>query len=216
MARTLSVYIALAAAALVVGCGPKAPPKPPEPEVTEPAPELAERTPPAPKKKKCEALDEACKALAGTKARVPHAPFTLEPAAGWTYAQLEAATIAQTSGTGPVLAAVGFDPSDAKKDVANREAALEVAAKEAGVTLPKKKIAWKKPEDKNDVHGLKVRLWQVEGATRAEKKGPLLVFDAVSADGKAALVGVGFVPADDGSNADQAIMQSIESIEAAQ
>ena len=49
MARTLSVYIALAAAALVVGCGPKKPPKPPEPDVTEPAPELAERAPPAPK-----------------------------------------------------------------------------------------------------------------------------------------------------------------------
>ena len=216
MARTLSVYIALAAAALVVGCGPKKPPKPPEPDVTEPAPELAERAPPAPKKKKCEALDEGCKAMAGTKARVPHGPFTIEPANGWLYAQLETATLAQTSGAGPCLAAVGLDASDAKKDAANREAALEAAAKEAGVTLPKKKIGWKKPDDKKDVHGLKVRLWQVDGATRSDKKGPLLVFDATSADGKSALVGVGFVPADDASNADQAIMTSIESIEAAQ
>ena len=159
MARTLWLYTALASAALVLGCGAKKPPKPPEPTTVEPAPELAERAPPPPKKK-CEALDEACKALAGTKARVPHGPFTIEPVSGWIYAQLETATVAQTSPTGPCLAAVGFDPGDAKdakKELANREAALEVAVKEAGLTLPKKKVGWKKPDEKKDVHGLKVR-----------------------------------------------------------
>jgi hypothetical protein len=215
MARTLSVYIALASAALVLGCGSKKPPKPPEPTIAEPPPELAERAPP-PKKKKCEALDEGCKALAGVKARVAHAAFTIEPAQGWTYAQLPAATVAQASESGPCLVVVALEGVDPKKDAQAREAALDAAAKEAGVALPKKKVGWKKPDDKKDAHGLKVRLWQLDGATRGEKKGPLLVFDATSADGKPALLGVGFVPSDDSSAADEAIMSSIMSIEAAQ
>jgi hypothetical protein len=205
---------ALATAALVLGCGSKKPPQAPEPEPSAPVAELEERAPPPPKKKKCESLDEACKALAGTKAKILRTPFTFDVAVGWLYAQHEPATLAQASGVGPVLAAaaIGGDP---KKELAEREAALEVVANEAGISLPKKKVQWKKPQDKKDVHGLKVRMWQVDGATRGDKKGPLLVFDATSSDGKA-LVGLGFVPADDSTNADEAIMQSIESLEGGQ
>lgn len=215
MARKFWFCAALASLTFVLGCGAKKPPKLPDP-VPEPEVETVKRAPPPPKKKKCESFDEACKALAGTKARVPQGLFTLEPPMGWLYAQLEGATVAKLPGAGPCVAVAAFDSSDTKAELKNREAALEAVAKEAGLTLPKQKVVWKRPADKKDVHGLKVRLWQVEGAMRSEKKGPLLVFEAVSSDGKTTLVGVGFVPSDEATGADEAIMQSIESIEAAQ
>ena len=79
----------------------------------------------------------------------------------------------------------------------------------------KKKIGWKKSAQTKDVGPLKVELWQVEGGVRGGKKSPLLVFATVLPEGKSVL-GIGFVPDDDGSNADAAILKSMESIAAAE
>ena len=53
--------------------------------------------------------------------------------------------------------------------------------------------------------------WQAEGAARGTKKGPLLIFADTGKEGDV-LLGLGFVPDDDSSGADAAILASIESI----
>lgn len=200
-------FAALAALAAACSSTPQ-PPAHAEP-TSEPA---VEAPPPPPKKKKCEALDEKCEAKDSTKARIAKSDLVFKPAKGWVYAQGEAATVAQAADDGPAVAVAQFDV-DPKQDAANREAALAELAKEIGVTLPKKKINWKKPDDSKEMGDLKLGLWQIDGGARGEKKGPVLFFAAPVADGKV-LLGVGFVPGDDASGADAAILESIESIAA--
>lgn len=196
----------VAIAGLVLACSSPPPPKPPEPEPPPPPPRVEK-----PKPKKCEALEEKCEGASGKKARVSGAPFSFEPASGWAYAQEEAVTIAQTADSGPAVALVAHDTGDAKAQPTNRDAAFDALIKRLALTPPKKKVGWKKPAEVKDVGELKISLYQLEGAARGDKTGPLLVFAAPLPDGKS-LLGVGFVPEDDESSADAAILQSIESI----
>lgn len=173
-------------------------------EDAEPEPE-----PPPPK---CEALDEKCKAKDDTQAKIAKSDFSFKPTKGWVYAQGADATVAQTGDDGAAVALAQAETgTDAKQEGAKRDAALEELAKQIGVTLPKKKVNWKKPAEKKPVGSLEVGLWQLDGGARGEKKGPLLIFGATLPEGKV-LLGVGFVPDDDSSGADAAILASIESI----
>lgn len=205
---TLKALSATAALA-VVACGANPPPQPVEPKPIE----ATVSPPPAPNPmpKLCAALDEECSASESTRAKIAGGPLFITPAKGWTYAQTATATLAQASDKGPGLAVVQGDFGDGKQDLTKREAALETLGREIKVTLPKKKVAWKKPDETKEVAGMKVGLWQAEGGTRADKKGPLLIFAAVGKDGTTVL-GLGFVPEDDTSGADATILQSIESI----
>ena len=200
----LSLVLALASA-----CGGAPPPPPAPPETKDaPEPQKAEAKPPP----KCEALDEKCEAGGSTKARIAGAgALVFTPAPGWIYAQGSDVTVAQTGDSGPAVAAIGYETGDAKKEGPSRDASLDLLVSKLGVTPPKKKIPWKKPLETKDVGGLKVSLWQIEGGARGDKKGPLLVFAAPLETGTA-LLGIGFVPDDDQSNADAAILKSIESI----
>lgn len=195
--------------AFAAACSKTPPPKPPEPEPPKPEPAKQAEPPPAPKK--CETLDEGCKAEADTKARVARAPLQFVPATGWTYAQGETITIAQLSDDGPCIAMMTYEVGDGRMEIVNREGALDVLAKQVGVTLPRKKPAWKRPDEQKKIGGLDVSMWQSDGGARGDKKGPLLVFDA-RIEGAKALLGIGFVPADDASAADEAILKSIESL----
>jgi len=196
------------AAALTAACSSAPPPEPevPQTPVKEPEP------PPPPPPPKCEALDEKCEATGTTKAKIAKSNFAFNPAKGWTYAQGTDATVAQTGTDGAaVVLAQAETGTDAKQETTKREAALEEIAKQISVTIPKKKVNWKKPADEKAVGDLKVALWQIDGSSRGEKKGPLLIFVAPLPEGKA-LLGLGFVPEDDSSKADEAILASIESI----
>ncbi len=164
-----------------------------------------------PPKKKCESLAEKCEGEPGVRVRIANSGQSIVPAKGWMYAQEADGTIAQSGDDGPAFAAVGYETGDAKQDAANREAALETLAKKVGVTLPKRKIAWNKPLDNKTLGELKIALGQAEGAARGDKKGPILWFTGPLKDGKA-LVGLAFVPSDDSSDADVAIMESIDTI----
>lgn len=195
-----------ALAALTAACGST--PKPPEPPPA-PTPTIEELPPEPPKPKPCEALDEKCDAKDSTKAKIAKSDFVFKPAKGWIYAQGQEATIAQAADDGPAVVVAQFD-IDPKQEAANREAALGELSKQINVTLPKKKLNWKKPDDAKAIGDLKLGLWQIDGA-RGDKKGPLILFAAPVADGKV-LLGVGFVPSDDSSGADAAILESIESI----
>ncbi len=199
-----------AALVLLAACSPK----PPEPPPVAPV-----EAPPPPPPPKCEALSEQCKAAADTHAKITNSDLSFVPAPGWTYAMLSSATIAQLSPTGPTLAFVGYtsDPKDAKKDLAAREAAVGELVKQLGLTALKRKIPWKKaPDATKQLKDFKLGLWQLdEAGLRDKNKGPLIVVEGTYAPGKA-VVGVGFVPDDDKSSADTAILNSVESITKAQ
>ncbi|WP_155798759.1 hypothetical protein [Sorangium cellulosum] len=200
-----------AAAALAAACSSPPPPQPvaPDPPVT-----AAPEPPPPPAPKPCKALDEACQAEESTRAKIARSSFVLTPVKGWTYAQAESATIAQATAEGPALATAQVDVGEGKQAAEKRDAALDALAHEIDVTLPKKKVNWKKPLETKDIAGRKIGLWQSEGAARGSKKGPLLIFADTGKEGEI-LLGLGFVPDDDSSGADATILQSIESISVA-
>jgi hypothetical protein len=202
MAPRSKTTLALLFAALAAGC-----PKPPEPP---PPPPQVEAPPPP----KCESLGEKCAARADTRARITSSEVEFSPAETWIYAMQSSATIAQTDDAGPGIAFLGVDvdPKDARKDAGYKDAALTELVKQLGLAPLKRKVNWKKPDDTKVLGPLKLGLWQLdEAGVRGAKKGPLLVVAGPTSDTKG-VVGVGFVPDDDKSQADQAIMKSIESI----
>lgn len=201
----LFALILLAAAS--TGC-PKPPPPPPQPVVEAP--------PPPPK---CESLGEKCEAKSDSKAKITSSELQFTPATGWIYAQQSSATIAQSSETGPAIAMMGYegDPKDLKKDAAARDGAFSELVKQLGLSPLKRKVNWKKPDDTKTIGTMKIGLWQLEEAgVRGTKKGPLLVVAGPTGSGSKGIIGVGFVPEDDKSQADVAIMKSIESLGKAQ
>ncbi len=206
--RPFTSLTLLAASVLALGCGSKPPPKPVEP-IAEATPAPAAKPPPP----KCEKLDEHCDAKADTRARVAHAELFVTPVAGWVFAQDEAATIAQASDSGPVMAFVGYDEDkDAKKDTAARDAAVAELFKAAGVeSKPPKKVTWKTPTAAKAIGDLKLDLWEINaGFARGAKKGTVVVVAGSISEGKG-VIGVSFAPADDKS-ADDAIIKSFESL----
>jgi hypothetical protein len=80
-----------------------------------------------------------------------------------------------------------------------------------GVSPPRHKVAWATPAKKARVGSLEVSFWQADDVTKGLKKGPVLLFGIELPD-KTWLLGAGFVPSDDKSDADKAILGSIESI----
>jgi hypothetical protein len=193
------------AVCLVAGCLEKpalAPPDAPPPK-EEAKPAVA----------RCETLQDNCKAGKGRHVRIARAKYMIDVPKGWTYALSESATIAQTGDGGAVAAIVGYeaDPKDKKVDQL-RTQALDELLKSANIELSKKtKVNWhKKGDEEREAAGVKFSLWQMEGS-RGSKKGPLLVWHAVT-EGSEAIVGVGFVPEDDASKADEVIVQAIDSI----
>ncbi len=220
-ARAISTAIStsgLFAVALTMGCGSKPPPPAPPPVATvspkpKPAP-IDLPPPPPPPPPKCEALAEACVADKSTTARIAHgAGLVFTPPSTWHYAQEEAATVAQLTDEGPALA-VAFSTA-ASKDVAKNHAACDAAlvtlSGRLALKLPKQKIAWKKADKVIKVGGHEVDLYQVEGAQRGAKKGPLLAFVDHLTDVDM-IIGVGFVDDDDKTDADGAILAAIQSI----
>jgi hypothetical protein len=215
--RTCTLTTLLAALLLAAGCGSPQRPPPPVDEVPDAGPEPEAAPPP-----KCEALDEKCKAKGDTSARIGTAGLTITPISGWTYAQGESVLVAQKSDDGAAMAVTSYEipaPANAKVEGTNRDAAYEAVAKEIGVTLPKKKPNWKKGDAPKEVGTMKLNLWEMEGATRGEKKGLLLVFasSAPISENKG-LVGLGFVPEDDADaeKIGEALQAAIDSLKPAE
>jgi len=203
-----NVTALLGVAALCVGCQhrpPPPPPAPPPPTAEAPAP-----PPPPPEPPKCEALTESCTGQGGTHARIRKSGFSIVIPDGWTYAQQDDATVAALNAA--VFVVSTYDAgADAKTSEANREAAFQAIIQLLGVTPPKHKVAWAHPSKKSKVGDLEMALWQADDVTKTDKKGPVLVFGAQLPD-KSWILGAGFVPKDDTSDADKAILTAIESI----
>jgi hypothetical protein len=165
---------------------------------------------PDPVPPKCEALLEQCMATESTRALVQDSGWTVAPPPGWTYAQNTEGTLVEAHGT--ALGVVAYDVP-AKKADHRRDEVLHAVLAKLGVTFPKAaKLTWPKHPDKvTKVGKIAVSLFQFDGASREKKPGPVLVFSARLSASKM-LLGVGFVPDDDDTGADEAILKLIDSI----
>lgn len=186
------------------------------PQAPSPPPEAAARIVlPPPPPPRCEKLDELCTVKPGKRVRIPSSTLAFEPVVGWIYAQEENLTLVKSVDGALWFGAAGYDSGDgrdAKKAAAQRVAMLATMGQELGVTLPKnKKVPWKKPDIVKDVAELKVSLWELDGAARADTPGTILLFTAPIVNGRD-LIGMAFVPENDHSGAAELIMRSIESI----
>ncbi|MDC0749345.1 hypothetical protein [Polyangium mundeleinium] len=209
--RTFKAIASLALLLVAAACGGN------QTEVKDPSNtggETPEVKPPPPPPK-CESLDEKCAAKKDTTATVKSAKVLFQPAEKWVYAQGESQTIAQASEEGAVVVFGSYTADkDAKKDTAAREAALAELVKTTTVTLPKGyKVNWKKPDNVQEVNGVKLNVWTAAGSERGKKKGTLLVLQAPLKDGEPALLGLGFA-ADDDEAGMGAVSKAIESIKA--
>jgi hypothetical protein len=210
--RTFKAIAPLALLLVAAACGGN---KPDPKDATDTGGETAVVKPPPPPPK-CESLDEKCASKGEkTSAQVKKAGLVFMPAEKWLYAQGEDQTIAQASEEGAIIVFGSYTPDkDTKKDATARDAALGEVVKTGNVTLPKGyKINWKKPDNTQEVNGVKLSVWTVAGSERAKKKGTLLVLQAPLKDGEPALLGLGFA-ADDDEAGMTAVSKSIESIKA--
>ncbi|MBW2525141.1 MAG: hypothetical protein JRI23_13240 [Deltaproteobacteria bacterium] len=202
--RKIAICV-LAGALVGPACGSPPPPEPPKPA---PKPKPKPKPPPPPK---CESLEEGCKADAETRATISTSDFRIQPPESWIYAQQDRALVTQVDDGGPVLALTVFTPESDKKALAKqRTEALNALAEVVEITLPKKPISFDRPDQKDEVAGLKMQYWQREQAARGEGSGSLLVLMA-DLDGRA-MLGMGYVPDDDKSEADRLIFEALQTV----
>jgi hypothetical protein len=201
-----NVIALLGAASLFAGCHSAPPPAPPPPPVAvAPAP-----PPPPPPPPKCEATSEGCKGPA--TARIRNSGFHIAVPDGWGYAQQEDATLVTRDEAVMAITTFGGWP-DARTSDANREHAFDTLVSLLGVTSPKHRVVWARPSQKRKAGAIELSLWQADNVSKAAKKGPVLVFGAELPD-HTWVLGAGFVPDDDKSDADKTIVGAIESIAA--
>ena len=200
---------AIALPAFVASCAP--PPKPPE----EPAKLVT-----APIEPKCERLSERCRADRDTRASIPSLDWKITPPNGWSYAQDGRVTVAEGNGeAGPMLAVKTFEPPKSPKDLKNiRIDEIEQLAKSWGVTLSQRNIVdyhlRQDAPDSLDVAGVKLSVWEQEGASRRSARGNVVVVVG-DVDGRE-LVLVAFVPKAETSDAvgdSEAVLNAIQSLE---
>lgn len=164
----LPLLLGATLAAFAAACDP-----PPKPPVT---PAKVEEPPPPPPK--CEALDEGCLAKAGTVASLPLLGWTIAPPSGWRYAQESEFTVVdRKDDKGAYLAATTVEgqknPALLKKA---RIDAIELVARHGNVKLAQRNVIdfhLRDVPDKLEVAGLKLSIWEQEGAKRGDpKSGP--------------------------------------------
>jgi hypothetical protein len=179
-----------------------APPRPPAP--------VAKPEPPPPPPKSCDTIADGCVATADTRSPIQTSGWSLAPPPAWTYAHEADGLVAKTAAAS--FAVIVRETGDKKTAMAKRTAALEQATHKLGLGAPKKPPVWPaKPLKVVAVRDIKVALYQFEGFKQDDKPGALLVFTTDLPE-KSSLLGVGFVLESDTSDADKAILTSVESL----
>jgi hypothetical protein len=196
--------VAVVALLAVAACG-----HPPPPPVAKPAPPPPPPPPEPAPPPLCRSLSEKCVVQPGLRAKIRKTNWAMELPPGWTYAEDDRATIAFEGGA--VLSVGSYEKWSSEDEATRRDRALNAVNHVAAVGLLRK-VTWpKRPAKTMKVGSLEVNLYQFNDAHHDEKKGPLLVFTAKLPEGPT-LIGTGFVPDDDASNADQKILKAVESL----
>ena len=196
--------IAALALACVTACTEPPPPKPqppPPPPAPAPAPEA-----PAPK---CETLKEACKSTPQTQARIPGLEHVFAPPEGWSYAQLEEATVAQVGDEGAVMALTSFAREGKPTELGKKRLDLVKSLTELVLIEPPAIKTLIKSDQETTIAGMKMQLWERKGAKRGKDSGALLILSAVVAERE--LFGVGFAAKEDTSGT-EAILKALQTI----
>jgi len=167
----------------------KPPPKAPEPE-PEPVATVEPPKPEPPPPPKCESFDEKCKAGADSTVAVGGDLATFKPPEGWTFAKLEAASIAKTEDGTAVIGFRAVDaPIDAKENPDALATALAPLLAEMGVTdVTDKTIVKrvKKAPVEEEAGSFALKTWDLAGKVAGED-GMLLVI--LTTSGGSSIVG---------------------------
>jgi len=156
-------------------------------------------------------MKEHCKAEADTKARIPGTNYVFTPPQGWVYAQLEEATVAQHTERGPVLLLTTYEPVHAVTKRSRKRTQLIASLTElVGIKPAGGSVVLFRPNEKSQMAGLAMSLWERPGARRGEAEGSLLILEAQV--GERQLFGVGYAPANDAAGT-SAILATIESLQ---
>jgi hypothetical protein len=142
-------------------------------------------------------------------ARIRHSGYSVAVPSGWAYAQQEDATVIAHDESIVAMTTFGGWP-DPKMVEINRQHAFEALVNLLGVSPPRNPVAWAHPSAKRKT-ALEVSLWQADNVTKGMKKGPVLVFGGELPD-HSWILGAGFVPDDDHTDADKTIVGAIESM----
>lgn len=192
---------------------PQPPPPPPPAKVEEPPP------PPPPK---CESSEENCIADESTRVEITDSGIAYAPPPGWVYVKAsDHARASESSGA----AVVGFAISEAD----DRDAILSSIEKLSGalslknVRLDRLKTRLKKPQQKLELDGGHIELWEINKRTQggkaaelAEKgKGTALLALAHVATERVVVV-LGFVVEPDEQGQAAHIMKSVQSLAVSQ
>ncbi|HEY1693759.1 MAG TPA: hypothetical protein VGG39_16445 [Polyangiaceae bacterium] len=193
-------------AIVLAGCHHVPPPAPPPPPP--PPPVVAPPPPPPPPPPKCEALSEGC--VGKAIARIRSLGWSITVPDGWTYAQQDNATVITKGEAIMAITTFGGWP-DPKIVESNRQQAFNDLVNILGVSPPKTPVAWAHPSTKRRGVQVEMQLWQSDNVTKGMKKGPMLVFGAELPDHRWVL-GAGFVPDDDKTDADKTIVGAVDTI----
>jgi hypothetical protein len=199
-------WLPLTAVLLVAACSSPPPPLPPVLEVEPPEP-VEPEVPPLPK---CESLDEECKAEEGTRLGIAGTTYDFTPPAGWTYAILERATVAQVDAGNAVIALTSIVPEKDKKKLSGQRVDATKELLELTSIAPKNTPKLTRySRKKREFSGLKMSVWQYDSATRGEGTGYLMVLTGAAGDHD--LVGITYAPADH-PDAVQAVLAALDTL----
>jgi hypothetical protein len=206
-----SLALGVSSVGALAGCGPKQT----DESVEEPTAEPPATARPKAKKEakpKCESLSEACAATADTQARIAGSELVFIPPEGWNYAQEEEATVTEPAEkASAVLGVASFEPGDS--EVKARDVAYQRLIEKLGITLPekfKRKYVprWETPDGTKKNGDMEFKIWEAEGAKRAQDSGYLIVLLTAEPGGKK-ILGVAFSPNEKSA---EAINKSLETV----
>jgi hypothetical protein len=205
MPSLVKTVVRLAPLALLAFACKKAPP--PAPPPTPSAEPVVVEPPPPPKA--CDKIEDACVATDTTRARIGASSLAFTPPVGWKWARYEDAAVARADDASMAITIA------AKHTALALFTSFDLLVTRMELTpLNKKPQWWLKQGEAQTVGTLKFSMWEVSGGARGTKSGPLLIFTAMLPD-RTELLGIGFVPADDKTNASEAILKAVSSIGAA-
>jgi hypothetical protein len=141
-------------------------------------------------------LEEECKAEDDTRVLIAGTSYDFAPPAGWTYAMLERATVAQVDDANAVIALTSIVPEkNAKKLAGQRVDAMNDLLALTAVTPKSMPKLTRYKRKKREYSGMEMSVWQYDKVERGQGTGYLMVLTGSTGDHD--VVGITFAPSDD-------------------